>query len=97
MRTERVKHLTNRNRSVDTEHEEQRTLTSKIKLKIIQSYEVEPLSGDPKVRLLKLDVKLYGLGEDGTGWFSSTGKQVSTIASKQLTNNSDDSTTILYC
>lgn len=64
------------------------------------SYDVEPvnLSGLPRVKLLKLDVKLYGrgTGDRGACWFSSTGKHVSTIASRQLTNNSEDSTIMLY-
>ena len=62
----------------------------------IENYEDKPLSGDPNVKLLKLDVKLYGLGDEGTGWFSSAGKHVSTMASRQFTNSSEDSTIILY-
>jgi hypothetical protein len=67
---------------------------------LYSSYEDEPvnLSGLPSVRELRLDVKLYGrgTGESGACWFSSTGKQVSTIASRQFTNSSEDSTIILY-
>lgn len=57
-----------------------------------------PLSvGEPTVRLLKLELKWYGRG-GGTGTAgSSTGKQVSTIASRQFTNSSDDSPIMLYC
>lgn len=56
-----------------------------------------PLSiGDPKVRLLRLELKLYGRGDGGTGVVSSPGRHVSTIASKQFTNNSDDSPIIVY-
>lgn len=57
-----------------------------------------PLSvGEPNVKLLRLELKWYGLGEGGTGADSSTGKQVSTMASRQFTNSSDDSPIILYC
>lgn len=53
--------------------------------------------GDPNVKLLRLELKLYGLGDGGTGGVSSTeNKHVSTIASKQFTNSSDDSTIMLY-
>lgn len=56
-----------------------------------------PLSvGEPKVRLLRLELKLYGRGDGGTGTVSSPGRHVSTMASKQLTNNSDDSPIIVY-
>lgn len=56
-----------------------------------------PLSvGEPSVRLLKLELKWYGFGDGGTVVVSSTGKHVSTIASKQFTNNSDDSPIKLY-
>lgn len=56
-----------------------------------------PLSvGEPSVRLLRLELKLYGFGDGGTAAFSSRGKHVSTIASKQLTNSSDDSPMRLY-
>lgn len=57
-----------------------------------------PLSvGDPNVKLLRLELKWYGLGDGGTGVDSSTGRHVSTIASRQFTNNSDDSPIMLYC
>lgn len=52
--------------------------------------------GEPSVRLLRLELRLYGRGEGGTGPDSSPGKQVSTMASKQLTNNSEDSPIMLY-
>lgn len=58
-----------------------------------------PLSvGEPIVRLLRLELRWYGRGEGGTGIAgSSTGKQVSTIASRQLTKSSEDSPIMLYC
>lgn len=63
------------------------------------STDYSPLSvGEPNVKLLKLELRFwYGLGDGGTGADSSTGRHVSTIASKQLTNSSDDSPIILYC
>lgn len=59
---------------------------------------VAPLSvGEPIVKLLKLELKWPGRGDGGTGQEgSSTGKQVSTIASRQFTNSSEDSPIILY-
>lgn len=71
------------------------TLLSKTKTKLLVEY--VPLSvGEPSVRLLRLELKWYGLGDGGTG-VSSTGRHVSTIASRQLTNSSDDSPIMLYC
>lgn len=57
-----------------------------------------PLSvGEFNVRLLKLQLKLCVLGDTIAPAESSIGKHVSTIASRQLTNNSDDSPIKLYC
>ena len=49
------------------------------------------------MRLLRLELRLYGRGDGGIGVLSSTGRHVSTIASRKLTNSSDDSTIMLYC
>lgn len=58
----------------------------------------QPLSvGEPSVKLLMLELKWYGRGDGGTPGDSSTkNRHVSTIASRQLTNSSDDSTIMLY-
>lgn len=56
-----------------------------------------PLSvGEFNVRLLRLQLKLCTRGGAVVPAASSTGKHVSTIASKQFTNNSDDSPIKLY-
>lgn len=57
-----------------------------------------PLSvGEFSVKLLRLQLKLCVRGATCVPLESSIGKHVSTIASKQLTNNSDDSPIKLYC
>lgn len=72
---------------------------------LIESYTIiknvtvdySPLSvGEPNVRLLRLELRWYGLGDGGTVVESSWGRHVSTIASRQFTNNSDDSPIMLY-